>query len=132
MIVNRATRWGIAIAAVFLLLACERSKTVDLELELTVTLDGKPVPGATVVIDGSQVGTTDDGGQFLQKLSKLPGTEVQLAVEKEAGGYRVDPWKDSFVTKLTQPGTIERYRFKPDLKATRYFTLLVTEEGEPI
>ena len=132
MIVNRATRWGIAIAAVFLLLACEGSKTVDLELELTVTLDGKPVPAANVLVDGTQAGTTDDSGRFLQKLTKLPGTEVQVAVEKEAGGYRVDPWKDSFVTKLTQPGTIERYEFKADLSATRYFTLVVTDEGEPI
>ena len=132
MIVNRATRLGIAIAAVFLLSACEGSKTVDLEVELTVTLDGKPASAAKVLIDGTQAGTTDDGGRFLQKLSKQPGAEVQVAVEKEASGYRVDPWSDSFVTKLTQPGTVERYAFEPKLSATRFFTLAVADEGEPV
>ena len=132
MIGNRTTRWVIAIAAAFLLLACEGSKTVDLELELAVTLDGRPAPGATVFIDGTQVGATDDSGHFLQKLSKLPGAEVHVAVEKEADGLRVEPWKDSFVTKLTQPGTVERYGFKPDLSATRFFTLAVIAEGEPV
>ena len=132
MNVNQTTRWCIAVAAAFLLLACKGSKTVDLELELAVSLDGKPAPAARVFIDGAEVGVTDNDGHFLQKLSKLPGTEVQVAVEKEAAGYRVDPWKDSFVTKLTQPGIIERYGFKPELSATRYFTLLVTGEGEPV
>jgi tetratricopeptide (TPR) repeat protein len=117
---------------VLLLLACEGSKTVDLELELAVNLDGKPAPAAKVFVDGSEVGATDDSGHFLMKLSKLPGAEVQVAVEKEANGYRVDPWKDSFVTKLTQPGVIERYEFEPNLKATRFFTLAVTAEGEPL
>ena len=132
MRVKQTTRWSIVIAAVFLFFACEGSKTVDLEVELTVTLDGKPAPAANVIIDGAQVGTTDSSGHFLQKLSKLPGTEVHVAVESDAAGYRVDPWKDSFVTKLTQPGTIERYGFKPDLSATRFFTLVVTDAGDPV
>ena len=71
----------------------------------------KPVPAAKVFIDGTEAGATDNGGNFLHKLSKLPGTEVHVTVEKEAAGYRVEPWKESFVTKLGQPGTVERYRF---------------------
>lgn len=130
--IKQTTRLVLIVISLFLLFACDTSKKVDLELEVNVTLDGKPSPQAKIVIDGTPVGETDGSGHFLQKLQGLPGAEVKVTVEKKATGYRIDPWSDSFVTKLTKKGAVERYSFKADLKATRYFTLVVDDNGQPV
>ena len=130
--IKQTTRLVLIVISLFLIFACDTSKKVDLELEVNVTLDGKATPQAKIIVDGNPVGETDGSGHFLQKLKALPGAEVQVAVEKEAPGYRIDRWSDSFITKLPKEGALERYTFKTDLKATRYFTLVVADDGQPV
>jgi hypothetical protein len=113
-------------------LACDTAKKVELEVEVAVSLDGEPVSGAGVLVDGAQVGVTGGDGRFLYRMQKLPGSETSLAVEKKIEGYRIQPWQDTFVTKLTQPGVIERYGFKADLQAYKSIVFVVTKEGEPV
>jgi tetratricopeptide (TPR) repeat protein len=112
--------------------ACEAGKKADLYVEVKVTLDGKPAPQAKVMVDGIEVGVTDSSGQFSQRMQQQPGAEVEVAVSKEAIGYRIEPWKDSFVTKLPKGGAIHTYSFKADLTATKYFTVAVTDDGQPL
>lgn len=130
--IKQTTRLVLIVISLFLFFACDTSKKVDLELEVNVTLDGEPAPQAKIAVDGTEVGATDGSGHFLQTLQALPGAEVQVTVEKEAAGYRIDRWSDSFITKLTKAGVVERYSFKADLKATRYFTLVVEDDGQPV
>jgi tetratricopeptide (TPR) repeat protein/archaellum component FlaF (FlaF/FlaG flagellin family) len=129
---TKTARTLAVLLALIVVFACDTSKTVDLELDVKVTLDGEPVSRADILVDGTAVGTTDEQGTFMQRLQKLPGTEVRVAVEKDAPGYRVEPWTDTFVTKLTEKGQIERYRFEADLKAAKYMTLAVFGNGEPL
>ena len=65
-------------------------------------------------------------------MLRKSGAEVEVAVYKEAAGYRIEPWKDSFVTKLPKQGAVHTYSFKADLAATKYFTLVVTDDGQPL
>ena len=89
------------------ILACNAAKQVDLEVNVKVTLDGKPASQARVMLDGNEVGSTDTDGRFNQRIKKQPGEEVRVSVHKEAEGYRIKPWENTFVTKLPKAGAVE-------------------------
>ena len=129
---KQKTRLGLIILSSLLILACEAGKKAELFVEVKVSLDGKPAAQAEVLIDGTVMGVTDSSGYYSQRMQKQPGAEVQLAVRKQAPGYRIEPWQDSFVTKLPKEGAVHTYAFNVDLEATRYFTILVTDNGEPL
>jgi hypothetical protein len=114
------------------ILACNAPKQVDLEVALKVTLDGKPASQARIMLDGNEVGSTDADGRFNQRIKKQPGEEVRLSVHKDAEGYRIKPWENTFVTKLSKAGAVETYAFDVELEATKYFTVVVLddEDGE--
>jgi hypothetical protein len=120
----------IILFASVLLLACNASQQVDLRVEMNVTLDGKPASRARILLDGNEIGFTDTNGHFLKGIRKQPGEEVHLSVYKDADGYRIKPWEDSFVTKLQKNGAVETYSFKVALEATKYFTVIVIDDGE--
>ena len=115
-----------------LILACNAVKQVDLEVEVKVTLDGKPASQARVMLDGNEVGSTDADGRFNQRIKKQPGEEVRVSVHKNAEGYRIKPWENTFVTKLSKTGAVETYAFDVELEATKNFTVVVLddEDGE--
>jgi hypothetical protein len=47
-------------------------------------------------------------------------------------GYRINPWKGTFVMKLPKSGTVDTYVFDADLATTRYVTITATEKGVPV
>ena len=99
-----------------------------LDLEVRARLDGQPVPQASVVVDHEELGVTDGQGVFAKQIRKKAGAEVEVSVRKEMQGYRIEPWKTSFLVKLNQPS----YRLDADLSASRYATLKVTDKGTPL
>ncbi len=125
--VKSAINFTIIILASILLVACNAQKEVDLEVEVNVTLDSSPVSQAKIFFDGSEMGSTDTHGRFSWRLKKLPGEEVRVSVQKDADGYRIEPWEDSFVTKLSQNGAVQSYTLKADLQATKYFTCVALD-----
>jgi len=114
--------------AVFLLGACGQR----LDIEIKARIDGQPVPQATVAVDREVLGVTDGQGVFARQLTKKPGAEIDVTVTKEMHGYRIEPWKTSFLVKLAKDGQASAYRFEADLKATRFVTLRVIERGAPL
>ncbi len=116
------------IIASFLILACNATNQVDLDIEVSATLDGKPATEAAVFLDGNQIGTTDANGYFIQRIKRQPGQEVRLSVQKTAEGYRIEPWDNSFVVKLAGNNSIEKYPFAVDLKSTKFFTVVVIDD----
>lgn len=117
---------------VLVLFACNTQKQEELELSLSVNLDGKPATGVQVSIDGAAAGETDSQGQFISRLQRLPGQQVLVAIKSEKPGYRIDAWQQTFVTKLSQSGVVERYPFDIHLKSEKYFTLAVNAGGKPV
>jgi hypothetical protein len=115
-------------AAALLLGAC--GERVDIEVK--ARLDGQPAAGAKVVIEREELGVTDAQGIFAKQISRKAGTELEVTVSKEAPGYRVEPWKTSFLVKLPKDGQANKYRFDADLKAMRYVTLRVNDKGVPL
>src|SRR5213595_3208 len=103
-----------------------------IDVEVKASIDGQPAPQAKVIVDREELGTTDARGLFAQRLRKKAGTEVEVTVSKEAPGYRIDPWKTSFLVKLPKGDQIVTYRVEADLKATRYVTVRVSEGGTPV
>src|SRR5260221_3488759 len=87
------------------------------------------VPQAVVVVDHEQLGVTDAQGLFAQQIRKKAGAEIEVSVRKEMPGYRIEPWKTTFLVKLDQQSA---YRFDADLSATRYVTLRVSDNGAPL
>src|SRR5258705_3564269 len=103
-----------------------------LDIEVKARIDGQPAAQAKVAVDREQVGVTDAQGVFAQQLRRKAGSEVEVTVSKEAPGYRVEPWKTTFLVKLPKGDQIDTYRVDADLKAMRYVTLRVNEKGTPL
>ena len=103
-----------------------------LDIEVKARLDGQPAAQAKVIVDREELGVTDSQGVLAQRLRKKAGSEVEVTVTKEAPGYRIDPWKATFLVKLPKGDQIDTYRVEADLKATRYVTVRVTETGTPV
>src|SRR5438128_945691 len=103
-----------------------------LDIEVKARIDGQPAAQAKVTVDREELGVTDAQGVFKQQLRKKAGSEVEVTVIKEAPGYRIDPWKATFLVKLPKGDQIDTYRVEADLKAMRYVTLRVSEKGTPL
>jgi tetratricopeptide (TPR) repeat protein len=112
------------------LLASACGERVDIEIK--ARLDGQPAAQAKVLVDREELGVTDAQGVLAKEIRKKAGTELEVTVSKEAPGYRVEPWKTTFLVKLPKDGQASKYRFEADLKAMRYVTLRVNEKGAPL
>ncbi len=113
-----------------LLFACGGEK---LELKVTARLDGQPVASAKVTVDNEEQGQTGADGTFSRTIKKKPGADVEVAVvAKELPGYRIKPWKGSFLMKLPKSGSIDTYALAAELEATRFITIKATEKGAPV
>jgi len=103
-----------------------------LDLEVKARIDGQPAAQAKVVVDREELGVTDAQGVFAKQISKKAGAEIDVTVSKEMPGYRIEPWKSTFLVKLPKEGQTDKYRVEADLKAMRYVTLRVSEKGAPL
>jgi tetratricopeptide (TPR) repeat protein len=103
-----------------------------LDLEVKARIDGQPAAQAKVVVDREELGVTDAQGLFAKQISKKAGAEIDVTVSKEMPGYRIEPWKSTFLVKLPKEGQTDKYRVEADLKAMRYVTLRVSEKGAPL
>jgi len=99
-----------------------------IDIEVKARIDGQPAPLASVIVDREPLGVTDAQGLFAKQIRKKAGAEVEVTVTKDMTGYRIEPWKTTFLVKLNQPA----YRFEADLDATRYVTLRVSDKGAPL
>lgn len=115
------------LSASLLLFACGSK----LELEVKARMDGQPAAQAKVLVDGKEIGATDSGGTFTKIIRKKPGADVEVMVSKEQAGYRIQPWKGTFLMKLPK-GAPDKYAFEAELSVSRYVTIVVTEKGTPI
>jgi hypothetical protein len=127
MVANKLRLFAVVAAALVLAACGER-----LEIEVKARLDGEPAAQAKVMLDGEELGVTDAQGVLAKEIRKKAGAELELSVTKEAPGYRIEPWKASFLVKLAKDGQAGKYRFAADLKAMRYVTVRVNESGAPV
>jgi len=120
---------ALIVAGSSLLFACAGEK---LDLKVRVRMDGQPAAQARVTVDNKEEGVTGADGSFSKTIRKKPGAEVDVVVTREMPGYRVKPWKSTFLVKLPKSGTPDLYEFEADLVAMRYVTVVVTEQGAPV
>lgn len=119
------------LSAVMLALAGCSAKPVEFDLEVSVTLDGRPVSGAAVVVDGASEGTSDAKGRFRKTLAKVPEKKITLVVRKEDGKFRSKAWEQDFSIKSRKENEPkEKQAFTAQLQ--RYVTIAVTAEGQPV
>ena len=123
---KRAVRTVLMMFVASLLFACMGEK---LELQVKARMDGQPAAEAKVTVDNEAQGLTGADGIFSKIIEKKPGVEVEVIVSKEMPGYRIKPWKATFVMKLPKSGKVDTYAFDADLEATRYVTITATEKG---
>ncbi|MHB8845562.1 MAG: PEGA domain-containing protein [Nitrospirota bacterium] len=116
-------------SAAFLFSGCAGEK---MSLEVKARMDGQPAAQARVTVDGVEEGVTGADGAFAKVLKRKPGAEVAVVVTKEMPGYRIQPWKTTFLMKLPKEGAMDRYTFEADLPATRYVTVVATDKGAPV
>jgi hypothetical protein len=126
---KRTVRTVLMMSLAFLLFACSGEK---LEFKVKASMDGQPAAQAKVIVDNEEQGFTGADGIFSKTLKKKPGVDVEVIVSKEMPGYRIKPWKGTFVMKLPKSGTVDTYAFDADLLATRYVTITATEKGAPV
>lgn len=121
----------IAFVSLFIF-ACNTQQNVELDVAVSVSLDGKPAPGAQVMVDGTLSGSTDQKGQLMTRLVRLPGQEVSIVIEHDAPGYDINKWEHAFVAKLSDKNAIIRYPFDVTLTSTKHITLAVAHDNEPL
>jgi hypothetical protein len=126
---KRAIKTVFIMFAASLLFACSGEK---LELKVKARMDGQPAAQAKVTVDNEVQGFTDADGFFSKVLKRKPGVDVEIIVSKEMPGYRIKPWRGTFVMKLPKSGTTDTYAFDADLAATKYITITATEKGVPV
>src|SRR5260370_17503539 len=96
-------------------------------------MEGQPAAGATVMVDGKELGVTDGTGVLARPITRSAGAEVEVLVSKELSGHRIKPWKTTFLIKLGKDGkVVDRYSFEADLAVTRYSTVAVNQGGPPV
>ena len=118
---------SVPLAAV-LLAACGQR----LDIEVKARIDGQPAAQARVAVDREELGVTDAQGAFAKQIRKKAGAEIDVTISKEMPGYRIEPWKSTFLVKLPKEGQTNTYRVEADLKAMRYVTLRASEKGAPL
>jgi len=126
---KHAVRTSLVMFAVFALFSCSGE---NLELKVKARLDGQPAAQAKVTVDKEEQGLTGTDGMFSKIIKRKPGVEVEIIVSKEMPGYRITPWKGTFVMKLPKAGTTDVYAFDAELAATRYVTITATDKGAPV
>jgi hypothetical protein len=126
---KRTAHIALLVLASSLLVACAGEK---LELKVKATMNGLPAAQARVIVDNQEQGVTDGSGNFSTIIQRKPGSEVTIIVSKEAPGYRITPWKGTFLVKLPKSGTMDTYAFDADLPASKFITIVVTEKGVPV
>jgi hypothetical protein len=126
---KHAVRTVLMMFAAFLLFSCTGEK---LEFKVKARMDGQPITQAKVTVDNEEQGLTGADGTFSKVLKKKPGVDVEVIVFKEMPGYRIEPWKRTFVMKLPKSGTVDTYAFEVDLIATRYVTFAAIDKGGPV
>lgn len=104
----------------------------NLELQVNARMDGQPAAQTRITVDGKEEGLTDANGVFTKIIKKKPGADVEVIAVKDMPGYRIKPWKGTFLMKLPKSGTVDKYSFDAELVATRYITVVVTEKGVPV
>ena len=119
----------LVMAASFLFSGCAGEK---MNLAVKAKIDGQPAAQAKVTVDGVEEGLTGADGAFTKTLTKKPGAEVTVIVSKEMPGYRINPWKTTFLMKLPKDGAVEQYSFDAELPASRYVTIAVKEKAAPV
>lgn len=107
-------------------------KTPRMDLEVNVTLNGKLVPQAKIVMDGKPLGETGADGQFNISLNQQPGKQVKLEASADVAGFEVQPWKSEYTVKLPNEGEILKYVFDVELQAAPFVVIAVQEKGAPV
>lgn len=128
---TNAIRFIVALFLSFALFACG-DKTPRMDMEVNVTLNGKLVPQAKIVMDGKPLGETGADGQFNTSMNQQPGRQIRLGATAEVAGFEVQPWSSEFTVKLPNEGEILKYVFDVELKAAPYVVLAVQEKGVPV
>lgn len=126
---KRVIRIVLMVFAAALLFACAGEK---LELKVKASIDGRPAEQAKVTVDNKEQGFTNADGTFVKVIKKKPGADVEVVVVKEMPGYRIKPWKSTFLMKLPKSGAVDTYSFDAALDASRYFTIIALEKGAPV
>ena len=112
--------------------AARRACGERVDIEVKARLDGQPAaPGEG---PGRSRGARAHRrpGRASKSITRKAGTELEVTVSKEAPGYRIEPWKTTFMVKLPKDGQAGKYRFDADLKAMRYVVLRVNDKGAPL
>jgi len=120
----------IAAATLIALGGCS-PKPVNVDLAVAVTLDGRALADADVVVDGASIGKTDAKGLFAQTIAKLPDHPVKIEVKKEGKKVRLATWTQTFTVKANKDAVAhEKQSFSVAME--RFVVVAVTHEGAPV
>ena len=128
---TNAFRISVALFVLFALTACG-DKVPRMDLEINITMGGKFIPHAKVMMDGKLLGETGADGQFNTSMNLQPGKQVKLEASAEMSGFELQPWQADFTVKLPNEGEVLKYVFDVELQGAPYVVFAVQEKGVPI
>ena len=95
--VKHITKIVLIVLSLILIFACEAGKQVELDVEVNVTLDGKPASKATVILDSVELGATDRMEIFQRESGDNPAQRSSWLFRKKPLGMisshgRIHSW----------------------------------------
>lgn len=124
----KTLKWLAAAVIATAMLGCEE-KPKDLSVAVNVSLNGEPLAGAVVTVDGQPFGVTNQQGDYVGTISRKYQANVQMAVSAKVDGYRTDSWQESFLFTKDSP---LQFAFKANLKGVPYVNVSVKDNGNAV
>lgn len=115
--------------ALLLILSACSEKPVEVNIKVSAILNGDVLEGATVLLDGKEVGQTDVKGEFSTSVSKLKEQKVSIEVVKVSDTLKSKPWKTEFAIAKAESETLTK-EFKAELK--NYITIVASSKNQPL
>ncbi len=128
---TNAIRISIALVMSLALSACGE-KAPRMDMEINVTMAGKLIPHARIMLDGQPLGETGVDGQFNTSMKQLPGKQIKLEATADVAGFVVQPWKSEFTVKLPNEGEVFKYVFDVELQGSPFVLVTAQEKGVPV
>lgn len=129
---SRSGPLAVLILALIAALAGCAPKPVEVDLQVAVRLEGKPVKGVAVTVDGVTEGATDEQGVFAKSVSRQPGKVVRVTATPAADArLRVKDGASEFTVKA-RGDSEPRQKEALNVVLQRYVTVAALYEGKPV
>ncbi len=112
-----------------LLPACEE-QPVNISVNISATVAGRPAAGARIAIDGNDIGVTDEEGKLSKKIQRLRSSKVKISALLKTETLKAKPWEDEFTIAANEKR--EGGSYDVNVVMQTFITIAAQANGAPL